>query len=147
MNPADDFAVFAGSEHMFFGLRDPFAFIRAEVASELRAQVADSELDAIKTFDVPKFLTLGRKIDDGQKMIVTHFGFAVRAKLHVRYDQGRKSEIIDATLTFLFAHVDRPDAIKARNHFDVHAEAAQRFTDDEFRRRFVAFRLETADPA
>jgi hypothetical protein len=38
----DDFGVFEGSEHMFYGLSDPFALIRAEVESSLKAQVADA---------------------------------------------------------------------------------------------------------
>ena len=140
---ADDFAVFAGSEQMFFGLKDPFGLIRSEAESGLRQEVADTELEVIKTFDEPKFLTLGRKTDDGQRMIVTHFGFAVRAQLYVRYAAGTKHEVIDAALTFLFANVDRPGSQKLRTFFDLHADATARFTDDTFRERFLAFKAET----
>ena len=144
-NPADDFGVFAGSEHMFFGLRDPFALVRAETEAGLRQQVADTALDAIKTFDTPKFLTLGRNISGGKKILVTHFGFCVRAELHVSYAGGSKHEMIDATLTFLFANVERRGTEQCRTSFDLHAEAQQHFTDDVFRQRFLAYRLETVE--
>jgi hypothetical protein len=130
---------------MFFGLKDPFGLIRSEVESSLRQEVADTELEVIKTFDEPKFLTLGRKTDDGERMIVTHFGFAVRAQLYVRYAGGSQHEVIDAALTFLFANVDRPGAQKVRTFFDLHADAAERFTDETFRERFLAFKMESAD--
>lgn len=100
-------------------------------------------LDAIKTFDAPKFLTLGRKLSGSNQMLVTHFGFCVRASLYVSYAGGSKHEIVDATLTFLFANVDRPGTERCRTHFDLHAEAPQHFTDEVFQQRFLGYRIET----
>ena len=96
----DDFSAFAGQEHMFFRLKDPFGMIREEVESVLRAQVPDTEVVSVATFEQPKFLTLGRKDGDGSLAVVTHFGFCVRAKLSVLFDQQRKGEVIDSAITF-----------------------------------------------
>jgi hypothetical protein len=61
--PVDDWSAFAGNEHMFFGLDEPFAFIRTQVEESLRTQVADTIVDAIVTSGRPKHLTLGRRVD------------------------------------------------------------------------------------
>lgn len=138
--PEDDFSAFAGSEQMFFGLRDPFGMMRSEVESALREQVPDTEVASIAIIDQPKFLTLGRKTDDGQSAIVTHFGVCARAKLAVLFDQQRKGELIEATLTYLFGNVDVPGSQTCRTHFDLHADADRHFEDEVFKRRFLTFR-------
>src|SRR5689334_12077589 len=97
-SPDDDFTPFAGSEHMFFGLRDPFGLIREEVEEGLREQVPDTEVVSIATLEKPKFLTLGRKTDDENRVVVTHFAFCLRARLTVLFDERRKGEVIEATL-------------------------------------------------
>jgi hypothetical protein len=137
----DDFSVFAGSEHMFYGLSDPFALVRTEVESSLRAQVADTLIDSIVAHGTPKFLTLGRKVGDGTKIVVTHFGTCFPARITVRYDDGRKREQLAATFTLLLGRVDQPGKEVARTHLDVHADAAQGFTDETFEERFMKFRL------
>ncbi|MDF3067919.1 MAG: hypothetical protein K0R38_3520 [Polyangiaceae bacterium] len=137
-SPDDDFCAFEGREHMFFGLRDPFGLIRSEVEDALRAQIADTEVLSIATLGEPKFLTLGRKAED-EKVIVTHFGFAVRAKLTVLFDERRKGELIDALLTFLFGDVDTNEK-RYRRFIDVHEEAERGFDDAAFKERFLAFR-------
>lgn len=144
-NPADDFGVFAGNEHMFFGLRHPFVLIRTQTEAELGRHTTGTALDALKTFDAPKFLTLGRKTADGSRVLVTHFGVSVRAKLHVARDGGSVREIIDAVLTFLFANVDQLGAERFRTHFDLHAAAEAHFTQDVFYERFLIFRLDTLE--
>lgn len=125
---------------MFFRLKDPFGMIREEVESVLRAQIPDTEVVSIATFGQPKFLTLGRKDGDGSLAVVTHFGFCVRAKLSVLFDQLRKGEVIESAITFLFANVDQPGAEKCRTFLDMHAEAEAMFDDEVFKQRFLAFR-------
>jgi hypothetical protein len=138
-SPDDDFSAFHGQEHMFFGLKDPLGMIRSEEEDALRGQIADSELVAIQTSGQPKFLTLGRKASDGETMVVTHFGFAVRAKLTVLFDQRRKGEVLESLLTFLFADVDTNQR-RFRRFFDLHEEAERAFDDEQFKQRFLAFR-------
>lgn len=138
-SPDDDFSAFQGREHMFFGLRDPFGLIRSEVEDSLRQQIADTEVVSIATLGEPKFLTLGRKVDDGAQVVVTHFGFAVRAKLTVLFDQRRKGELIESLLTFLFGDVDTSNK-RFRRFIDVHADAERCFEDAVFKERFLAFR-------
>lgn len=137
-SPDDDFSAFHGHEHMFFGLRDAFGLIRSEVEDALRQQIADTEVLSIATLGEPKFLTLGRKVDGGE-MVVTHFAFAVRAKLTVLFDERRKGELIEALLTFLFGDVDTNEK-RFRRFIDVHAEAERSFEDAAFKERFLAFR-------
>ena len=138
--PEDDFSAFAGSEQMFFGLRDPFGMIRAEIENALREQVPDTVLASLAISGKPKFLTLGRRNDDGRHAVVTHFGFCARAKLAVLFDQGRKGELIEATLTYLFGNVDVPGSQTCRTHFDLHEDADRHFDDEVFKRRFMTFR-------
>jgi hypothetical protein len=125
---------------MFFRLKDPFGMIREEVESVLRAQIPDTDVVSIATFEQPKFLTLGRKDGDGSLAVVTHFGFCVRAKLSVLFDEQRKGEVIESAITFLFANVDQPGAEKCRTFLDMHAEAEAKFDDEVFKQRFLAFR-------
>jgi hypothetical protein len=137
-SPDDDFSAFLGQEHMFFGLRDPFGLIRSEVEEGLRQQIADTEVVSIATVGEPKFLTLGRKAE-GEQVVVTHFAFAVRAKLTVLFDERRKGELIEALLTFLFGDVDTNEK-RFRRFIDVHADAERGFDDAAFKERFLAFR-------
>ena len=139
----DDFSAFAGSEHMFFGLADPYGFIRSEVEGALRKQVTDARLKSLVTRDKPKFLTLGRKSDD-EHVIVSHFAFSVLAKLHVTFEGDQREETVEAALTFLFANIDRPGEERCRSHLDLHADAERRFDEETLRARFLAFRQATA---
>jgi hypothetical protein len=139
-DPRDDFTAFAGNEHMFFGLVDPFLMVRSEVENSLKAQVADTVVDAIAVHGTPKFLTLGRKIEDGKQMVVTYFGTCFSARINVRYDAGRKREELGATFTLLLGRVDEPGKQVARTFLDVHADAARGFTDESFQARFMKFR-------
>ena len=87
INPADDFRIFEGTEHMFFGLPDPFAVIRQETEAGLKRQVADTELISIVAHGEPKFIATGTKSEDGT-MHATDFGFSFRATMTVAFNQG-----------------------------------------------------------
>lgn len=141
-DPRDDFGAFTGTEHMMFGLSDPFGMIRQETEQGLRHQVPDTILERIATQGEPKFLTLGKKTDDGSHIVVSHFGFCVRARLSVSFARGTQREEIESLLTFLFGNVDQPGAERCRTHFDLHGDAERNFTDEAFRARFIAFRNE-----
>jgi hypothetical protein len=143
-DPRDDFSVFAGNEHMFFTLRDPYGMMRGEVEAGLRRQVGDTEVTAIACSDVPKFLTLGRKTEDGTRIIVAYFAFCVRARIALTYDAGRQREDLPATLTFLFGRIEEQGRETSRVYIDVHGDAERSFTDDMFQQRFIAFRNESA---
>ena len=141
-NPRDRFEVFAGKEHMFFGLPDPFAYIRGEIESSLAKQVADTIVDAIVTEGEPKFLTLGRNVEDGKKLLVTWFGCCVRAKVYVSYDANQKHELMHAAITCLFGHWDEgADRRVARFFLDVHDQAERGYDDGLFKNRLMEFRI------
>src|SRR5688572_1262694 len=129
-DPRDDFGVLEGAAHMMFGLPDPFGFIRSETEQGLRGQVSDTVLERIATHGEPKFLTLGKKTGDGSQVVVSHFGFSVRARLSVSFAGGTGREEIESALTFLFGDVDQPGAERCRTHFDFHADAQRNFTDE-----------------
>lgn len=141
-SPTDDFGAFAGKEHMFFGLAEPYTLIRAELESGLRKQVPDSVLERIETHGEAKFLTLGRKTPDPSKVVVAHYGFSVLARLSVSYAAGAKREVIETAITFLFVNVDLPGEEKFRTHFDLHGDVARNFTDERFQEWFLSFRAE-----
>ena len=143
-DPRDDFSVFADNEHMFFTLRDPYGLIREETEAGLRRQVDDTEVTSIVCTGVPKFLTLGRRIDDGARIAVTFFAFCVQARVALTYDGGRQSDELGAALTFLFGRIDEPGSEASRVYIDLHDDAERCFTDETFQQRFVAFRSESA---
>jgi len=78
--------------------------------------------------------------DDGKHAVVTHFGFCARARLAVLFDEQRKGELIEATLTFMFGNVDVSGSQTCRTHFDLHADADRHYDDDVFKSRFMTFR-------
>ena len=136
---SDDFRVFDGSKHMWFGLREPFGMIRDEVAGALKRQVPDSVVEHIAAYGKPKFLTIGKQTDDAGKITVKAFGVCFRARIDVRFNKGVDREMLDSTLTFLFRNVDGPN-MQSRMHFDLHADADRMFDDEAFEQRFLAFR-------
>jgi hypothetical protein len=146
-DPRDDFSPFAANEHMFYGLIDPYAMIRAEILGVLRRQVADTQLHHVAVQGEPKYLTIGRASDEPDKVIVAHFGFCLQATLGVTDGRGEKGELLPATATFLFCDVDQPGKERMQLHLDLFADAGQAFDDDVFRRRFLAFRTASTSQA
>ena len=140
VDPRDDFGVCSGTEHMFVRFSDPFALIRAEIEAGLRAKVPDTILDSIVACETPRFLTAGRRSKDGAHLVVSSAGFCIATQLSVRYDGGRKSEVLVAAVTLLLARLDEPGQQRMRAHFDVHGEFRRGFTDDAFEARFQTFR-------
>jgi hypothetical protein len=136
----DDFTVFADSEHMFFGIDDPYGFVRAQIEAALRAQVADTEVVRIRAHGAPRFLTLGRRVDEGSAMVVTHFGICVRTDVSVAF--GGQREVLPGTFTVLFGRVDEPGERVQQVFFDLHGDAEIAYGEDTFRERFLAFRAE-----
>lgn len=143
MATSDDFAAFAGSEQMFFGLSEPFQLIRHSTETMLRQQVPDTVLRRIVTLGKPKFLTLGRKQVRWfrERVLVTHFAFCVRATLDVTSDGGANQLTLDSALTFLFGNIHERGAEVSRSYVDLGADVEEGFTDDVFKNRFLEFRL------
>lgn len=141
-DPRDDFSGFAGREHMFFGLADPYGMIREELENGLRKQVADTVVESIVMQGEPLFLTLGRKTEVENEVIVAHFAFCLRATVTVGFDAGRRRETMPMALTFMFGRVDQHGQEQSRTHFDLHADADRGYDEGEFQRRFMAFRAE-----
>jgi hypothetical protein len=137
-DPRDDFRAFADHEHMFFGLADPYAAIRSELSDQLRSQVPDTEVESIVVHELPRWLTIGRRLDDSTKLVVVYWGVCFRARIAVTLGYGR--EDLTATLTFLFGNWDNPEQQRVRTYFDLGADAERGFTADLFERRFLAFR-------
>jgi hypothetical protein len=147
-DPRDRFEAFAGNEHMFFGLAEPFTFIRGEIEKALAKQVADTIVDSIVTEGEPKFLTLGRNVEGGKQLLVTWFGCCVRAKIFVSYDANQKHELVHAAITSMFGRWDEgAERRVARFHLDVHDGAERAYDDGFFKNRFMQFRIESDRPA
>lgn len=133
-DPRDDFGVFVGSEHMFFKLDDPYGFIRRSVEAGLSKQVPGTVIHAIRAHGKPKFLTAGRRTEDGAKMVVTRAGFCVQAEIEAEPPDGAR-EHLEATLTFTFAGLDTPGEEQVRQWIDLHVDAVRAFDDDVFLER------------
>jgi hypothetical protein len=140
-DPRDEFAGFAGNEHMFFGLADPYGLIRGELERGLREQVPDTAIASIQMGGEPLFLTLARQ--EGDSAVVTHFAFCLQALVSLSYAGGSKSESWPAALTFLFAHVDQPAARrKLRTYFDLHDETKVGYTAEKLKERLLKLRAD-----
>lgn len=144
-NPADDFRIFEGAEHMFFGLPDPFGVIREETEAGLKRQVPDTELVSIVAHGEPRFIATGAKSDDGT-MHATDFGFCFRATMTVAFNQGRNEEILESALTFLFGGLSRSEGVRLKTYSDLHAEADRNFREELLEQRFRVFISEQARP-
>lgn len=144
-DPRDDFACFAGLEHMFYSLDEPYAMMRERLAEALRGQVADTEVEYLRCTGQPKWLTLGRKVGDGTKMIVTAFAFCVQAQIAVVSGGGQDREEMPAALTFLFAKMDEPGNQVSSMFLDLHGDAQTQFADPVFQQRFAEFRARVPD--
>jgi len=139
LDPRDDFHVFTEREQMFYNLPDPFGQIRDEVQAGLRRQVPDAEVDKIEAYDEPKFVTAGREINGGRKLVITAFAFVFRARVTVRSLAGTREDRLDMSVTMMFGRLDRPGEQVSRTFFDMHADAARNFNDEILKQRFVEF--------
>ncbi|NJK32960.1 MAG: hypothetical protein HC927_11430 [Deltaproteobacteria bacterium] len=138
-DPRDDFSPFAGNEHMFFNLDDPFAFIREQLEQVLQQQVPSTRIEAIRCHDEPKFLTLGRKLaDEPGQMIVTHYASCFQCRITVHTDD--HDEVLPATVTLCVGDIDEPGAERSQLFLHIYHDAKPAYEDDEFRTRFLEFR-------
>jgi hypothetical protein len=103
----------------------------------LAEQVPGTVVESILAHGVPLFLTLGKKQDDGAKIIVTWFAFAVRAELHVR--AGGEPHRLDSAITCVFVCINEPDSV-SQFHLDLHADADAHFTSDALQERLLSLR-------
>lgn len=137
----DDFSIFEGSEHMFYGLDEPYVIIREELEKIFEAQVPGTSVDAVVAYGEPKWLTLGRRLDDEpETVVVGSFGLCFRC--HIDVATPKRREQLDAAMTMLFRDIDRPGSARMRVTLDLHDDAAAGFDDDVFQRRLLEFREE-----
>jgi hypothetical protein len=71
---------------------------------------------------------------------VQHLGFCLRARLALHHEGSAEAIPLEATLTFLFGHLDRPGQQQLRTFFDLEGDAARGYTDETFDDRFEQFR-------
>lgn len=142
----DDFSVFADSRHMFFGLDEPFAYIRSQIEGALLGQVQGSVVDAIRARE-PRFLTMGRKVDDGRSMVVTHSGCCFRADIAASWPAGdeRASAQLEGTFTMFFGGLDSEEDLSVRIFLDLGEDAEEGHSEARFQQRMLAFRLGVDD--
>ncbi len=138
-DPRDDFSPFEGSEHMFFGLDDPFGYIRQHLEEVLTSQVPSTRINSIRCHGEPKFLTLGRKLeDDPDKVVVTYCASCFQCTIDVETDEHR--EQLPSTVTLCLGEIDRADDQRAQLFLHIYHDADPAFEEDEFRARFLEFR-------
>jgi len=142
-DPRDDFGVLEGTEHMLFGLVDPYAVIRREVARYLEQVVPGLELEQIVCTGEPKWLTIARRHDPTDlELRVTGFGLCSEAML--TFGTGYSSEQAVAVITLLCVQWDRPERQLVRAYVDLGADTVPGFSDEAFQHRLLAFRTEVA---
>jgi hypothetical protein len=137
----DDFRVFDGQEHMFFGIANPWGFIRYEIEEALRSSPPHFQVEQITAYDTPKFLTLCREADADGNATISHYGFSFKAKLKVSHPQVGTDVVMDMIMTCFFADIDQPKPRKVAI-FDL-KNTEGKFTDEIFTERFIQFRYET----
>jgi hypothetical protein len=139
-DPRDDFGVLEGSEHLLFGLEDPYAVIRREVVSYLTLQAPDTVVDKIAAYGDSKWLTVNRR--DGNELVVTGFAMCVRAR--IASSVGYAAEESDAAITLLCCRWDEPEHALVRAFVDLGTAADLGYTDEAIQTRLFAFRTEVA---
>lgn len=143
-DPRDDFEVLEGSEHMLFGLEDPYGVLRVETARYLAQTTPDLELERIACTGSPKWLTITRRTDPTHpELTVTGFGLCVEAIL--TFGSGYASEQARAAITLLCVRWNEPYRQLVRAYVDLGADAVPGYTDEAFQHRLLAFRTEV-DP-
>ncbi len=140
-DPRDDFGVLEGSEHMLFGLDDPYGVLRVETARYLAQTTPDLELESIACTGSPKWLTITRRIDpQNSLMTVTSFGLCTEAV--IMFGSGYGSEQAEATITLLCVRWNEPYRQLVRAYVDLGADVVPGYTDEAFQHRLLAFRAE-----
>ncbi len=143
-DPRDDFGVLEGSEHLLFGLDDPYGVLRVEAARYLAQTTPDLELERIACTGSPKWLTITRRTD-AHKRELTVTGFGLCAEATLTFGSGYGSEQAEATITLLCVRWNEPFRQLVRAYVDLGADAAPGYTDEAFQHRLLAFRAEV-DP-
>lgn len=144
-DPRDDFGVLEGTEHLLFGLADPYAVIRREVVRYLAQTEPELELERIECLEEPKWLTATRRLDPSNlELTVSGFGLCVPATL--TFGSGYGSEQARSTITILCARWHEPAREVIRAYVDLGLDADAGYTDDAFRARLDVFRTEMATP-
>jgi hypothetical protein len=136
----DDFQIFGGQEHMFFGIANPYEFIRYEIEEALRNAPPHLKVEQIAAYGNPKWVTLVRQADAGGNAPISHYGVSFKAKLIVSHPQALANGVVDVVMTFFFGNIDRPEPRK-KSIFDL-KNTEHKFRDELFTERFIAFRLE-----
>jgi len=141
-DPRDDFRVLQDSEHMLFGLDDPYGVIRREVARYLQTVTPDLEVERIACHGDPKWLTITRRLGTTTTMTVTGFGLCLHAT--ITSGVGYASDQAAAVITLLCVRWDEPARELVRAFVDLGADGEAGFTDEAFQHRLLAFRSEVA---
>jgi hypothetical protein len=143
-DPRDDFDVLEGSEHMLFGLDDPYEVLRVETARYLAQTTPDLELERIECTGSPKWLTITRRTDPQQpELTVTGFGLCIEATL--TFGSGYASEQAPAVITLLCVRWNEPYRQLVRAYVDLGPDVELGSTDEAFQHRLLTFRAEV-DP-
>ena len=128
---------------MFFGLDEPYAMIRAQIEETLRAQVAGTEVAAIRGLGEPLWVSLGRKLEaEPDKVQIGHFAFCFRCALDLGTPRGR--ERLQACVTFMFRDIDIEGGAQSRYFLDLGEDADKAFDKDILTHRFLEFRGEVS---
>lgn len=143
-DPRDDFSPFRESAHMFFGMQDPFGFVRRSLEDALKEQVPSTRILAIRCHGEPKFLTLGQRLeDDAGKIVVTQWATCFQCRIDVETDD--HAEELPTTVTLCAGDLDEPGAERTRLFVDVFEDADAAFEEEAFKERFLEFRSEAFD--
>jgi hypothetical protein len=144
-DPRDDFSAFAGSEHMLFGLPDPFGFMRDKLEQVLCERLSSTRLESIRCQGEPRFLTVGHQAeDDSGQLVVTHCATCFQCVITVERDAGQ--EQLRSTVTLCRGELDQPeDEQRSELFLHVSADAAPAFEEAAFTQRFLEFRRGTLD--
>jgi hypothetical protein len=138
-DPRDDFSPFDDSTHMFFGLTDPFAYIRRRIESVLAQQVPGTRVHSIRCHGEPNFLTIGRKLEeDPENVVVTYWATCFRCEIAVE-SPDQKAEL-PSTITLCAGQIDEPGQERTQLFLDLFDDADKAFEEAFFKERFVEFR-------
>jgi hypothetical protein len=134
----EDWSPFDESLHMLFWLgKDPKGVLRDRIASVLRKQVDDAQLDWVRVLAEPRFITGGKKSAVEGKMTIVRMGVAFSFAIGVQSSHHEPIEL-RGVASICGRGLDGKSEFRSAFHFDLHADLDERASVEVLGKRMYA---------
>ena len=134
----DDWKAFTDLEHLFFGMANPFAFLRACIEEVIRQGDPRATVESVHTVDAPKHLAVA----SAESRQILAFAIVFRAHLEIARPEGGPADRVDATVSVFLGDLDKPGRQRVARFIDLGENGVAAFDDSQFSARFQEFQRE-----